>query len=267
MIYRLGLEGDFVLGYSRFGEVTIGDSPEAFSLSLNTEVTGADFGVVTEGLGLPDIGEVVEVTELDCAVSRLQRELREGSTLEVSERSNGFTASGGLGSRVRNELCSRSSRLRFEFNILLLRSSLSNSVGFRIIILSCNSSNGSKAVSTDIRIQATRLLTRHTLLNRDESVAGEHTSVLVDDEITDTDSVDVSDGHLDDGESVLLSERLEGKEVGLEAGIAGLVEGVVAVSVYILSLRDEGYQSLDERDLLFGSVVVHFVCGIEEFHR
>jgi hypothetical protein len=204
----------------RLRDVTIGNSPEAFGLSLDTEVTGADFGVVTKGLGLPYIGEVVEVTELDASVRGLQRELRERSSLEVSERSNGFTASGGLGSRVRNELCSRSSRLRFEFNILLLRSSLNHSVGFRIIIFSCDSSNGSKAVSTDIRIQATCLLTRHTLLSRDKSVAGEHTSVFVDDKVADTNGIDVTDWHLDDGEAVLLSERLKGEQVGLEACIA-----------------------------------------------
>jgi hypothetical protein len=63
---------------------------------------------------------------------------------------------------------------------------------------------------------------------------------------------------------VLLGEGLKGKEVGLEAGIAGLMEGVVAVSVDILGFRHEGYQSLDETDLLFGSVVVHFGRRIGE---
>jgi hypothetical protein len=63
----------------------------------------------------------------------------------------------------------------------------------------------------------------------------------VDDDVADTNAIDVTDWHLDDGESVLLGEGFKCKEVGLEAGITRLMKWIVAVSVDILGFRNEGY--------------------------
>jgi hypothetical protein len=226
----------------------LGSVPETDSLSLDSQVLGRRVRVVSKRLGLPLGGEVLQVTELDGSVRLFKGEAGQGLTLAVSEGSEHSTSDSR--GRSRGSLCDSHRSLS---NWL---GSLGLAVNLSVIVFRGNTSKGSQSVPTEIGDDSTTLLTRHTLLARDEATLLNHSTRFVQDDGLDADSLKVSRGQLEDSQAVLLEQGLQNLKVLGEAGELGTEVRIVVISKDVRGLRDEGNESLVDGGLLFGGVAV-----------
>lgn len=232
----------------------MGSVPETDGFSLNSHILLGRGRVVSVGLGLPLGGEVLEVTELHASVCFLKREAGQGLTLAVTERSQDFTSRSVKGwGRVSDRLGNRNSRSGFVGWLCL---GLNHSVGFPIVILRSHASQGSQRVSTKIGDDSTSVLTKHTLLARDDATLLDDSTRFVQDDGLDSDSLVVTRGQLKDSQAMLLEQGLEVGQVAGEVSELGLEMRIEIVGKDVLRLGDESDESLVDGDLLFRGVLV-----------
>ncbi len=256
---QLGLEGDFV-GRGVFLRA-VGGGPETLGFSLGRKVLGGNLTAVAERTGLPDVGPVVQVGTLLGLVRRTQGKFRQGHALGVAERNHerGVGAAGrsGLGADRLLHGLSRGGAGRG------LGRRLNLTVSFGIVVVGGTTAHGGEGIATEVGVDGPSVLALHATLGGDDGVGGHDAAVGMHDGRAYPDAVLVADGHLDDGEAVLLGDGLQHLEVHGEAGELRAEVRVVVVGLNVSRLGDEVDEGLVQFGLGFGIFGGHGGVGMD----